>query len=362
MSAFRALLLSFVYCSPVVAAEFFTSGRIIGRGNTSVAQYAGAQGGRFNPATLAETNSTFQLRPLEFNGIVGENVVSTISDIQSHDFSSNDSNKVISFVRKFGDKFGERHYGRFELIPLATQIFRFEAMPFVINQSYIEINRPTIPEFDFDVDTLAGINLAYGYDFNGKFKVGGAVRPTYHHELEGALTFTDLIDLENLESEEISKAASGFGIGVDAGVLWTPTATLRLGAVVQNIGGMGYLSSDGSPSVLLQSTSIGGAYAYKMSRWDFNFLAAVKHLENPDGEHWIQLLNLGAEFGRQLFTRDLDIGLTAGLYDGNTSYGLFVDLWLARVELAKYTEEIGRQPGVKRDKRLTMTISSSMTL
>ena len=121
---------------------------------------------RYNPAVLAEATGTFQLRPLEFGGVVGENVVNTFQDISDHDFTSNNSDAVISFIRKFQDKFGDQHYGGLEGQILAVRILQLEVMPFLKNRSYIELRRPTIPKFDFELDTLAGINISYGHAFS----------------------------------------------------------------------------------------------------------------------------------------------------------------------------------------------------
>ena len=342
-----------------VAADFFSSARRAIRGHTGVAATWSDNGARFNPALLGEAKTSFQMRPLELQFTVGENIVGTISDVTSHDFSSNDTNNVVSFIRKFDDKFGDQQYGQFEILPLGTRIFGFELQPFLQNSTYVELRQPGIPLFDYRATSIGGINLAYGYSFKGKLNLGFALRPTFVNEQIGSLTFTDILDLENLEREEINRSASGMGVGFDLGVIYSPTADFRLAAKIENTGGMGYLTSDGSPSVLAQRSSVGAAYRYKMSTWDINLMGDLAGLENQEGNHPIQLLQLGGELGRRLFTRDLDVGVSAGLHNGYGTYGIFADLYLIRFTVGKFTQELTRQPGVRPDPRISFSATTS---
>ena len=363
MNNLLVMVTGLVFClnttTPSYSSPFFTDARQQARGHTGVAAQWSANASRFNPASLADAPGSFQMRPLEATMTLGDNVIGTVGDIVSHDFSSNDSSNVVSFIRKFGDKFGDRQYVRAEILPLATRLSSFEVQPFLINSTYIEIRRPSIPRFDYEVVSSAGLQLSYGYSYKGKIGLGLALRPTYQNEQAGSLTFTDILDLENLESEEINQAASGFGVGADLAMTYSQSANLRYALKIQNVGGMGYLSSEGSPAVLKQYSSLGMSYRYVMRSWDINLLADIVGLDNYDGLHPIQLVNLGGELGRMIFTKDLDVGIAAGLHDGYGSYGLFVDLYLLRLSLGKFTEELARQPGVRPDTRVSLSLSTS---
>ncbi|SMF76472.1 hypothetical protein [Pseudobacteriovorax antillogorgiicola] len=339
----------------------FETARIRGRGGTYAAQYYGNQSPRFNPATLAEDNAAFQLRPLEINLSVGRNVVSTINDVVGHDFGKSDTDAVIEFIRKFENKFGDRHLGRFELELLAMRVLSVEVMPFVKNQTYIELRRPTTPQFDYIVDTQTGIYIAYGLSLGGVVKLGFGLKPMFRTVTTGQLIFTDVLDLENTDIEAFADTTQGNGIGGDLSALWTPIARFRLGLIVENVGDMGYFDSDDAPSNIRQKSSLGFLWRYPMSSWNLDILGDVQDMENRDGKHWSRLFHWGAEIGTKAFSKDHDYGAVVGINDGYGTWGLFADLWIARLEIAQYSVELDRNPGSREDARYGISLRTSMT-
>ncbi len=187
------------------------------------------------------------------------------------------------------------------------------------------------------------------------------MRPAFRTTTIGSLTFTDILDIENSSVEEIAKTDKGTGIGLDLSAIWSPTLNWRFGALVQNIGGMGYLTSGDNPEILQQTSSMGMLHRLPFQRWELNLLLDLQHIENSRGMHWSRLLHLGAELGTRVFTRDLDFGVTSGVHDGYLSYGLFADLWIFRLEFAKYGEELDLNPGERGDQRVALSLRTSMS-
>ena len=97
------------------------------------------------------------------------------------------------------------------------------------------------------------------------------------------------------------------------------------------------------------------------SGWTLDLLGDAQDVGNREGIHWSRLLHFGAELGTKILTKDTDYGLVAGINDGYSTYGLFAELWFVRLELAKYTAELDRDPGTRGDARYAFSLRSSMT-
>lgn len=357
---------SFVALSFVAQGEeqefLFESVRTLGRGRTFVAAYDSDEASRLNPATLGESGVRYQLRPLEFNGIVGENTVTTINDLTALT-STNDG---IGFLRKFSDKFGKRQYLRLQGGILSQRFGRLEISPVVSTASWLELDRPPFPQMQWESDSFAGANISYGYPISPTLAVGATVRPMERFYIAGTLGFMDIFEFlppAETKFEDIAPIRQGRGYGVDIGTIWKPRPTLRLGLTVQNVGDTGFSGENGkqAPPNIRQVISTGMLLRQSWRRFDFDYSVDIQDLMNRRGVNNLRLLHLGTEFGTKVFSRDHDFGVTVGLNEGYVTAGLFIDLWVMRIDFINYTAELGESPGQKKDKRWGLAARSSIT-
>lgn len=359
-------LLPLLYVScPAGAAEreaLFVSPRAAGRGDTFVAAFDSNEATRLNPATLAESRSTFQLRFLQFDGIVGQNSMDTMSDLMN--MGSVDDG--LGFLRSFDDKFGKRQYLRGQLSALSMRIKSFEVQLFGTNASWLELRDPTTPQAEFESDTMAGVQFSYARPLGSQLILGATFRPMYRLYIHGQMSFTDIVEFvppSATEFDDYAPLQSGQGYGGDLGLIWRPKPALRLGVTVQNVGDTAFENSDKTktPPKLESVVSTGGLYRMKFGAWDLDLSAEMRDLMNRQGLNLTRLLHAGAEFGRSFYGKDHDVGATAGVREGYLTAGAFIDAWAFRLDISNYAVELGETPGQRMDRRWAGTLQSTMS-
>lgn len=340
--------------------QLFESSRVWGRGGTFVAAFDSDEASRFNPATIIESKMTFQLRPFQLDGFVGEETTKTLKDLGSV------SSDQIGFLRKLDQKFGKKQYLGAQLSLFAIRFGSFELAPFVGNKSWLELENPPVPELSWQSDTLAGLQLSYSLALlDGRLLLGMNVRPAYRLYVKGDILVTDIMEFippAQTKFEDFSPLRSGILLGSDLGVIFKVLPNFRLGLLVQNAAGMGPIKkADKNPPVIQPKVHLGSLYRYSIGRWDFDALADIQDLENRKGLPLARLIHLGTEVGTNYFSRDHDVGLTLGINEGYLTKGLFVDLFFVRLDVSSYAVEEGISPGQQASRRLAFTLRSSIT-
>ncbi len=362
-SQFLILFAHISIASPV-DEPIFESARTTARGRTFVAAPDSDEATKFNPATLAEAEKLhFQIRYFQLEGFIGENTITTISDVMKLTADSSG----LGFLKTFQDKFGKTQYMRLQLMPLAIRILSFEMSPFIVNYGRIAMRNKTTPELSWLTDTYAGSNFSLGLNFGKQFAVGITIRPMMRFYLGGTMSFADILDFaspnsaQNLES--YGKLKQGSGIGSDLGFIWKPSPTLRLGLTFQNIGDTGFGKGTETPPLLKQVISTGMHWRKPIGgkSWSWDIYSEIQDLLNNNDVSLIRLLHLGTELGTSYFSRDLDMGIAAGLNEGWPTLGCYADIFIARLDISNYAIEQGEYPGQKVDRRWGMSLRSSTT-
>lgn len=337
------------------------SPRFLGRGNAFVAGLDSDDATKGNPATLAETKMSWQIRWFELSLFPGQNSIDTISDLTSLDGSQT----AVTLLQKFQDKFGKRQYFRGQFMPLALRILQFEFSPFIANASYVDMRLPTTPEIEIVSDTMAGANIAMGLNFGKAFAVGLNVRPMQRFYFAGQLAFADVVDYlppTNKDLTDTMPLKSGTAVGLDVGSTWTLSPAWRVGALVENVGYTSDMAGGSdAPPPIPQRVSVGTMYRKAWNPWHWDMFADLQDLGNARAYNPMRLLHLGTEFGRNFWSRDHDIGVVAGLNEGYFTGGGFLDLWIARLDVVNYAVELGEYPGQRVDRRWGSTLRVATT-
>ncbi len=340
--------------------HLFESTRARGRGRTFVAAFDSNEATRFNPATLAEPKLAFQMRWFGLDAFAGQNTLGTISDLTN--ISSKD--EPVDVLRKFDDKFGERQSVRGQLELLAMRFGAFEFSPFAVNSTWLELRSPVMPYAEWRSDSYAGVGLSYALALGKSFFVGATIRPMERFYFAGSMQFADMLDFlppSEAKFEDYAKMRKGSGVGVDIGTIWMPTKQFRWGLVVQNVGDTGFGKGADAPPPLPQEIHTGMLYRMMLSAWDLDLSMDIQNLLNREGINWLRHANFGSELGYRMFSRDHDIGITAGVSEGYIGAGVFMNLWAIRFEMSQYTVELEQNPGQRQDKRLTLAAKTAMT-
>ena len=338
------------------------SPRTLGKGGVFVGAYDSDDAVRLNPATLADPHKMdFQIRWLEADAFVGQNTISTLSDLLSTNFSST---APVNLLQKFTDKFGQQQYGRIQL-GAAMRILSFEISPYFRSSNWLDVRVPTLPEAWIYSSTAFGLNIAFAYDFGG-LQVGTNIRPFSQTVFDKNLSFSDVLEFEPLGSRSLAdefKVATGSGIATDIGFIWQITKDSRLGLQIDDVGYTSYsLGATNDPKFIRQRVSLGYYSRGEGKPWHWDWGVDLQDILNPDDIGFLRMLKIGTEFGRSWFTRDLDIGVAAGLNEGYLSMGGFINLWLARLDIVNYGVELGESAGQRQDRRWAYTLRTSMDI
>lgn len=337
------------------------SPRALGRGNTFVAVNDSDEATRQNPATLSETKLRFQVRWLQLDAMVGENTVNTITDLANFDAEAN----AVSMLETAADKFGKRQFGRVQISPVGVRILWFELSPVAGSTNFLDFRVPTTPEITFASDSYMGMNLAFAMPIGKELNVGLNLRPLYHTVYSGTLQFADVIDFidkKDLELSDLVDKREGTQLGGDVGAIWRPGKQWRFGLVVENIGYAGEVGTfKAPPQPTPMRVDVGMSYRYDFKPWAWDLNLDVQDLINPEEYHLLRLLHLGTEFGRSYVSRDLDLGLLAGVNEGYFTSGFYADLFILRLNVSYYAVELGEYPGQRKDRRFAATLMTTTT-
>jgi len=353
----------------IVRAEeqtnLFESPRVSGRGRAHVAAYDSDDATRFNPATLAEPKLKFQLRPAQFDLFVGENSINLINDLVKVSSSSNSGGDgMVQFLSQLD--FGQRLYGRGQLGLLAMRFGGFELSPFFVGEMAFDLHNPVLPGAAWRIDSVAGMGMSYGWFWRPNLAVGVTVRPLHRWYTSSEMGLVDILDYTSSsgsdKASDTFRLLSGWGVGVDTGLIWLPTPTTRVGVTVLNVGDTGYFQDTGEqPPNIQQTINVGALHRAALGKWNWDWYLDGQGLMNRGGINLVRLIHGGTELGYRLWSRDNDLGLVAGLNEGYTTYGLFADLWLLRLDVTNYAVEVGHYPGQIIDRRWGATLRTSMT-
>ena len=363
---YHMIILAGLMTSNLYAVEqysLFHSTRALGRGGAYVAAFDSDEATRLNPATLADSPITYQFRGWEVDGFVSQNVINTIGDI----ISSVNSSDGFGFIDKLEKKFGERHYGKTQWGIFSQRFGAFEIAFFANGETHLELHNPILPEFSGRFDSVVGANISYAFTLLQSIKLGITLRPLYRYYLDGDIGFIDIMDFipqdSKASADDYIQLVSGFGLGVDLGMIWSPTKEFRIGFLAQNIGDSEYFQDYGTePPPIQQKLSTGLLYRLEpFSTWYWDFLIDIQGLVNRYGLNLLRLTHLGTEFGTSFFGYDNDIGFTMGINEGYVGGGLFFDLWICRLQYVNYTVELGHSPGQVQDQRIAFSFNLKLT-
>ena len=334
-------------------ANLFESPRSFGRGKTYVAAYDTNEASRLNPASIAETDITFQLRFLDFDLFYAEKGIGKLSTLQSAT-----TNSFLSEAKGLFKGTNLNARGQFSLFSL--RIGSFEFSPFFVAKGFADLRNPSLPDIEYSADATLGANLVYAFSIGKNLSIGVTLRPLSRSYIAGRAGVSELLDTENLE--DLATVKNGTGLGLDVGVIYALANNFRLGATVQNVGDTEYFQDYGSePPAIKQTINLGALLRVDLLGGHLDFLMDGQGILNRNGVNLLRLLHLGVEQGWSLFTRDHDFGVLFGVNEGYFGGGFFADAYFVRLDFSAYGVELGQYPGQRPDRRMAFTLSSAVT-
>ncbi len=205
--------------------------------------------------------------------------------------------------------------------------------------------------------TSNGAVFAVAQDFlNQRLLVGGNIKYMHRGEAKLEANVTDADKLKNMKSSDM--LGTGTGTSTDLGVMWKIPGRMEasMGATVNNVGGTKFTPTSDkapAPAALKQLVNLGVAIQPGTRSSRFRLLAEYWDATNNLKESVYKKTHLGAE----LTIRDI-VGVTGGMSEGWTSGGLYIDLYLLRIDGGMYIQEMDDRVGVRPDKRIFLRVTA----
>lgn len=320
--------------------QFGETVRSFGMGGVRVTD--GTDGGAFlwNPASLSHCEG-MNLQLFELNlGINGQQAYEEFKDV-----------KLDGSITSYSQLYGKHLW-------LGAQGYSAVCLPYfgvaVYDQAYIDfmMHNPAFPV----------LNLTYVNDY--AFAIAGAVplgpasfgitakritRLGGPKEI-GASTLGDLSNENLIEQFQDEGVAYGLDVGLmlRAPMPFNPTVSLAW----TDVGSTAFVKTKGAdaPERIRDNLTLGAWVEEEMLLAGFAAGIEYRHITNS-AEQLGKKIHMGAEVRLAMFD------LRAGFYQGYTTYGVGVDLWLLRADAAIYTVERGAYPGQTPDQRIQVGLS-----
>jgi len=187
-----------------------------------------------------------------------------------------------------------------------------------------------------------GPSLAFGMDVKRISRSGGP----YEFGPDTVTTLTDSAALTTL-TESVKNAGTAYGL--DAGLVarfssaaMNPTVSLSW----KDVGSSSFVKTNGTEAPNMQKDNLVLGMTVDGSVPLFGFSAGLEYRHITEtGEQIGKKLHLGTELNIAMFD------IRAGFYQGYTTYGLGIDLWIFQLDAALYSVEKGIYPGQSPEKR-----------
>lgn len=340
--------LGFAFClAPAVdAAEIFTSGqniRALGMGGVRLSTGDEATVILWNPAGLSFSNG-MRLDIFDINlGVNGLQNMEAIQDMQNRD-------GLDKLTPLYGKPIwlGLNGY-------TAVSLPHFGFALFNEGSADITVNNPTFPEMNVRYFNDYGYALGGAYNFGG-LSFGAAVKRITR---SGGYNTIGADLLENFDPESLRSAFEDEGVGyaLDGGLMFKAPAPMSptFSLAWQNIGRTEFTKTKGlrAPDGIRDNVTAGMSLYGDVGLAALGLGVEYRHINLP-GEQLGKKIHLGAELSL------LMLDLRAGFYQGYTTYGFGLDMFLFQIDAAMYSVERGAYPGQSPDQRIQIGISANL--
>ncbi len=234
----------------------------------------------------------------------------------------------------------------------------------IYSDSYIRsyFTNPLMPEWYLDFISDYGFTVAAASSIGPDLSLGFAVKRINRWGGENVVGF-DTID-EYIATQDSAVILDqfqdkGLGYGMDLSLLYKSDKSSMpiLTLVWKDLGNTTFSKTSGSqaPPHIAQNLIFGAGYLLDGPGMDVKFGFEYRHI-NTINMQLGEKLHMGAELSLPL------IDLRFGTSQGYATYGLGLDLWFFRLELAQYTIEQGQYPGQTPDQRIQLGLTLDLSV
>ncbi|MDR3608715.1 MAG: hypothetical protein P4M08_15230 [Oligoflexia bacterium] len=333
--------------------DLYTSAEAQGMGNAFTAIVDDDESLYYNPAGLAGVK-TPKLTYLDLQAETASSIITSASST-ANSLKTINSNTLNTFI-------GKDIYGRASLTP-SLVLPGFGIGLLVDQQVAFYAENQALPAVTLGYQTTNGVKVGYGHSFflGGSKKNAGKdeIRVGIGGELlfrRGGYYSLSESQILNIGTSEYHSIVGGFGegVGADIGMQYIRHQNKRLslmaGFAWESIGGVGFNNSTAQTQP--GDLSIGVGARYELPGLRLTLAYDMKHLDQSTDMRM-----------RQHFGAELKIPLVAfslGINEVSYTAGATVDVWLAKVSLVTYAEELAYEADLATERRYLLRIAFSL--
>lgn len=351
----RSIALIALVASPVRADDdqrIYHSAYYLGRGDTGLAVADDQEAIMYNPAGIAQGKGIYKrtilLSPMVEVSDDARNLASELNQ---------DNSDIPAVLRKRVGK--NEHIGIYNLTAL---VLRRAAIGVVSGATtdiliYKSPKNGGLESVDANLRQTNGATFSLAESFlDERILVGGTFKYLQRGQAKFSANVTDADALKDLKASDLYGA--GTGTSTDLGVMFKGKNRIEpaFGLVAHNVGGTKFTplsSTTPKPDALKQTIDLGFALQPGTKLSKFRLLGEYWDATNALSIDPYKKIHLGAE----LSIRDV-VGFTAGMSQGWSSGGIYIDLYLLRLDTGIYIQEVAERVGVRPDKRLFLRLTA----
>ncbi len=349
MINFYKLVFSFftLFALSVEAAELYQAAlpvRCLAMGGTCISHTKGAQALFVNPAALARIDG--------FDFIAGQVQAGVSKDAEKFLNQAQGSGTNLTLADVSG------LYGK----TLAADVSARSglAMPYfgvgAYSQNYIveTFSNPTFPTFNVNFISDYGYTIAGAIPLGPMTSFGIVGRHVKRWGGVKDINVTDLVGTTDRDLINQQFQDRGVGNALDLSFISTFPSSLKptLAVVWQDVGSTRFEMSSGTqaPPSQKDNLTLGGSIEHEFAYATFTHAIEYKYI-TTENETFSKKLHVGTEASWGL------IDLRAGVGQGYISYGVGIDLWLIKADVAFYSTELGTYSGQTQSERYQGSIT-----
>ncbi|MCX6124496.1 MAG: hypothetical protein NTV34_07065 [Proteobacteria bacterium] len=331
--------------------RLYQSAYYIGRGNTGIAIADDQEAIIYNPAGIAQGKGIYKrtilLSPMVEFSDDARNLVRELGE---------DSSDTTAILKKRVGK--NEHVGAYNLTAI---VFRRAAIGVLAGATtdilvYKSPDAGGLESVDAKLRETIGPTFTLAESFwNDHLLIGGTFKYLQRGQAQFNANITDSNKLKTLKQSDLFGV--GMGASTDFGVMLKGSGRLEpaFGITTHNLGGTKFTPTTETaptPDPLKQVIDIGVAVqpGTKVSR--FRLLGEYWDATNAHSTSIYKKIHLGGEIS----IRDA-VGFTCGTAQGWSSGGVYIDLYLLRLDAGMYIQEMSDRAGVRPDKRMFLRLA-----
>lgn len=221
---------------------------------------------------------------------------------------------------------------------------------------------PVLPTLDVSYFQDDFYILGYGYKFDSGFSVGTNFKRVVRRGGSKSIPTSSLLDpsfLSNIKNNIINELnAEGTGFGFDIGMAYQMPTLLHptISISWQDVGYTSFKPKDPAQPIaaLRENLILAATFDQEFPLIGIAGGLEYRHIRNSD-EQLGKKIHLGGELNFLFFD------LRAGLYQGYTSYGAGISLWLIQLDVVSYSNEQGVFPGQTPQNRVQLALNMNLS-